>query len=185
MRHLLGVAALCLLGSTTACLGPDGLNSDLAQDPDGRTKVPASAAASIAVPAADLDCLGDTGASNPELFISFFSSVTSGTCPSSACVDFVMFDTSCHYTLQLHDQQNTVELSVADCAAFIRWLSSDVLIAALRDPVECGDGTGNESAQIELKDGWAQRKYAGCKSAPYVSHRACLAKIRAKYFPGL
>jgi hypothetical protein len=186
MRHPLRLVALCLLGSTTTCLpGGDDRNSDHAQESKGAAKVPAPVAAMVAVPAAGLDCLGGTGPSNPELFISFFSSVTSGTCPSSACVDFVMFDTSCRYTLQLHDQQNTVELGAADCAAFTRWLSSDLLISALRDPVECGDGTGNESAEIRLQSGSAQRKYAGCGSEPYVIHRDCLAKIRATYFPGM
>ena len=28
------------------------------------------------------------------------------------------------------------------------------------------------------------KKFAGCTEEPFPSHRACLAKIRAKYFPG-
>jgi hypothetical protein len=174
MGNALRFAGLLVLGSMMACLsGTDDGKSELAQDPKGAAMIATSTGG----------CLDYGGASHPELFVSFMSSVTTGPCPSSACSDFVMFDTSCQYTLQVKDQEHAVSLDAADCAGFIRWLSSDLLLSSLRDS-KCGD-SGLESAQVQLQDGWTNRKYGGCQGEAYTIHRACLAQIRTKYFPGI
>jgi hypothetical protein len=38
---------------------------------------------------------------------------------------------------------------------------------------------------IEAAVGWASKKSNSCSLEPFVSHRACIAKLRAKYFPGM
>jgi hypothetical protein len=111
-----------------------------------------------------------------------------GPCPSSYCSDFIEFDAySCVMKLQTKSTSYSAMLPPADCNAFIRWLGSDVLVSHLRDMSTCygKDVPGAyESTELQLSDGWASKKTASCAEEPFVSHRACIAKLRNKYFPG-
>ena len=62
-----------------------------------------------------------------------------------------------------------------------------LLVSKLRDTETCYRGDESkpyESTSMKLTDGYAAKKTFSCAVEPFVSHRACLAKLRAKYFPG-
>jgi hypothetical protein len=138
-------------------------------------------------PPMPVDCLaGDFGPSSYTL-VDFFYQRQVGSCESSMCSDFMMFDPSCVLTLQVADVPYTATLSAAHCATFTRWLTSDLLVKHLRDTTTCSGAMipgSFESTQLTLGDGMASKKTFMCKEEPFASHRACLDRLRAEYFPG-
>jgi hypothetical protein len=116
-----------------------------------------------------IDCFADDfGPSSGTLIDFFYEKETRHTdCTGSDCADYVMVD--------------------AACALFTRWVTSDLLMGALRDTVTCygKDVPGQfESTSVRTSAGSAGKKTACCPLEPFVSHRACIGKFRAKYFPG-
>jgi hypothetical protein len=139
-------------------------------------------------PPPSIDCLADDLPAPTRKLTSLFYEKQVGTCPSSDCSDFVDFDAwTCVMKLQTKGVSYLATFPATDCNAFIRWLSSDILVTHLRDMVTCfGKDVpyAFESTQLDLSDGYAAKKTASCPEEPFVSHRACIAKLRAKYFPG-
>ncbi|MBI2394283.1 MAG: hypothetical protein HYV09_32225 [Deltaproteobacteria bacterium] len=139
-------------------------------------------------PVGSIDCFtDDVGPSSPDKLVELFWEQVTGTCPSSDCSDFVTFTASCAIHLQVRGVGYDSKLSPGDCTLFKKWLTSELLLTKLRDTVTCygKDAPGPfESTSIELTDGFARKKTFTCPVEPFVSHRACIAKVRAKYFPG-
>ncbi len=137
-----------------------------------------------------VDCT--TGVFGPSSYtlVDFVYQTKEHDCESSLCTDFVMFDTSCTLRLQVADVTSSAALDAADCDLFTRWLTSDLLVNALRDTVTCHYGkdgpTGApyESTTLDLADGAANKKTFNCNEEPFKSHRKCVQAFRAKYFPG-
>jgi len=152
--------------------------------PANKTQVDAGATVPGVPGPTKYDCLGDVGPSHPQAFESMSGWAQVGTCPGSSCVDFVDMDASCVYGLQVNNIRSTATIETQNCEALKRWFTSDVLLAGLGS--KCGGVTGAESLEIEgtspVSSG--RKKFDGCTEEPFPSHRACLAKIRAKYFPG-
>ncbi len=126
-----------------------------------------------------VDCLGDVGPSTPDEFTWMMSQAKVRPGPSSAAVDFYTLDSTCTFGLQVENVRHRATLSPADCEGLKRWLTSDRLLVGLASG--CGDNTGDESLEVA---GFASKKFAGCTEEPFPSHRACLAGLRARYFPG-
>jgi len=192
MRHVL-IASLMLAGCLQATDDfSDGRSSQPTTLAPGRTTADAGVTASDPTdpakpaqpPPAAYDWLGDVGPSHPELFVSMSGWAQVGDCPGSACMDFVDLDASCVFGLQVSNTRYTATLSDTDCTALKRWFTSDVLLAGLRS--YCAGLSGDESLIVEATDPAysARKKFHDCPGEPFVSHRACLAAIRAKYFPG-
>jgi hypothetical protein len=138
-------------------------------------------------PPGPIDCLAEVGPSSGATLVDFFYQRQVGTCESSMCSDFFKFDPSCVLTLQVADVEYTATLTSEHCTRFTRWLTSKVLVDHLRDTVTCYGAMvagAYESTQITLSDGAANKKTFMCKEEPFVSHRECLDKLRAMYFPG-
>jgi len=159
--------------------------------PDGSALPPVTSDAPAPIeppPSGSIDCfVDDVSPSAPATFVEMFYQQQTGTCPSSDCVDFVTFRSSCSMSLQVGGVVHNATLSSGDCMLFKSWLTSDILLSKLRDTVTCygKDGPGAiESTEITLTDGSARKKTSTCPVEPFVSHRACIAKVRAKYFPG-
>jgi hypothetical protein len=138
-------------------------------------------------PPMPVDCFTDDFGPSSVSFVDFFYQRQVGACTASSCSDFVMFDTTCVMTLQVADVEHKATLSPAHCTMFSKWLSSDLLVSHLRDSVTCAgkvDGV-YESSQVTLSDGPASKKTFLCPVEPFQSHRACINKLRATYFPGI
>ena len=193
MRSFIQIACTCL--ALAGCLvATDDFS-------DGRNKGPVTAVpsgtadASVAKvgdpvdagqpgPPPAYDWQGDVGPSHPELFVSMSGQAKAAPCPSSACFDFVSMDSACLYGLQAKNVHYEAMVSEADCAALKRWFTSDVLLAGLRS--SCGGFTGEEEFEVQTSDPAysVAKKFDGCTGEPFVTHRAVLAAVRAKYFPG-
>jgi hypothetical protein len=143
--------------------------------------------AEAAPPPMPVDCFTDDFGPSSVSFVDFFYQQQVGACEASSCSDFVMFDTSCVMTLQVADIEHKATLSPPHCAMFQKWLSSDLLVSHLRDSVTCAGKVAGiyESSQITLSDGTASKKTFMCPDEPFASHRACIMKLRATYFPGI
>ncbi len=134
-----------------------------------------------------VDCLTDDFGPSSGTLVDFHYEKQVGACGSSDCSDFVLFGPSCVMTLQVGGAKTSATLTAADCALFTRWVTSDLLVNHLRDSVTCcgKDVPGKfESTVVQRSDGYAAKKTASCEQEPFASHRACIASVRAKYFPG-
>jgi len=138
-------------------------------------------------PPAPVDCLIDDVGPSSVGFVDLFYERLVKDCTSSACSDFIKLDTSCVFSVQVNDIPHTTTLTDEHCTRLKKWLTSDLLVGKLRDTVTCyGSKSGiYESTQLTLSDGLAWKKTYMCTLEPFVSHRACLDKVRALYFPGL
>jgi hypothetical protein len=141
-------------------------------------------------PPPPVDCMSGSFGPSSYTLVDLLYEQQVGGCTSSACSDFVMFDSSCVMSLQVADVKTTATVEAGDCTLFKRWLTSDLLVNRLRDTVTCyygkdGPGSGTfESTQLLLADGAANKKTWMCSDEPFASHRRCIANFRAKYFPG-
>lgn len=156
-------------------------------DPPQDAEADTAAPADTGLPLPPVDCLADDFGPSSGKLIDFHYQKEVGTCPSSDCSDFVMFDPSCVMRLQVGGVQTKATLSADDCSLFTRWVTSDLLISRLSDTVTClgKDVAGKFESTVVRRDvGYAAKKTASCEVEPFVSHRACIGKFRANYFPG-
>jgi hypothetical protein len=173
-----------------AASGPDTGSADTSPVDSGTrvddTGAPIDAA-EAGPPPMPVDCFVDDFGPSSVGLVDFFYQQQVGPCEASSCSDFVMFDPTCVMTLQVADVEHKATLSPAHCTMFKNWLTSDLLVSHLRDTVTCyGKVAGvYESSQLTLTDGPAQKKTFMCPNEPFASHRACIAKLRATYFPGI
>lgn len=165
-------AAIAVLSLSACELAPEAL-------PEVGPSRSLTSVPTATVPEGSIDCLGDVGPSQPEEFTWAMSQARVRPGLSSASVDFYTLDANCTFGLQVDNVMERTTLSAADCEGFKRWLTSDRLLVGLASG--CGDGTGDESVEVA---GMASKKFSGCTEEPFPSHRACLAKLRSRYFPG-
>lgn len=137
-----------------------------------------------------LECLTDPFGPSTGTLVDFFYQLQTGTCESSACSDFILFNPSCEMTLQVADVKYTATLDAKDCSTFTKWVSSDLLIGYLKDLTTCYYGTAGplgasyEATTVTLAEGVVQKKTWACVDEPFGNHRRCLNTLRGKYFPG-
>jgi hypothetical protein len=161
---------------------------DTAVDTDSPRDTDTVDTAEAAPPPMPVDCFTDDFGPSSFSFVDFFYQQQVGACEASSCSDFVMFDnSSCVMTLQVADIEHKATLEPAHCTMFKNWLSSDLLVSHLRDSVTCAGKVSGiyESSQVTLSDGPASKKTFMCPDEPFASHRACIMKLRATYFPGI
>ena len=137
----------------------------------------------------EFDCLnGDVGASSAGEFVELDYSLQVCDGSGSDCLDFLVIRNDCSLSLQRHNEPHDAVATAEDCAALARWATSDLLSAAFDDLAACTPGSGNPqvTTEITLRGGLGPRKKMGlCPDEPYASHRACMASVQAKYFPGI
>ena len=155
----------------------------------GTSNAGSAGTSTVGAPPVKYDCLrDDIGASAPEQFVELHYEIQSCAGQGSDCVDFLNIRADCSLSFQYRDVSHDATSAPDDCAALARWATSDVLGRALDDLPACSPGPGNppELTEIQLVSGPGPRKKTGlCPDEPYVSHRACMASVRAKYFPGI
>ena len=137
-------------------------------------------------PAPAIDCFGpDVGPSVPGTFLSMDHNLATDSCPSTDCRVSLHFEASCALSTFVKGVELAATASPADCDTLKRWATSKRLIDALDDKVTCfgKDGPIFESTEVYLSTGSPRKKTFDCPLEPFVSHRACIAKFRAKYFP--
>lgn len=186
-------------GSTPAARGnaPEAGVQTIAPPTNSSSATPPSTSSAASTPtapntgttSAKYDCSGpDIGASAPDQFAELDYELQSCGGPGSDCVDFLVIRADCSLSLQHRDQPHDATASPEDCAALARWATSDLIARAFDDLAACSPGAGNppEMTEIRLVNGPGPRKKTGlCTEEPYLSHRACMASVRAKYFPGI
>jgi hypothetical protein len=147
---------------------------------------PSAAEGGVDDPPLSIDCLADDLPAPPRklMRLYYLSSDTVGDVEGPQEVGFEA--SSCVMGLNLADGSPRATLSPTDCDHFIRWLSSDLLVTHLRDDVTCvGNDRPMEQTALVFSDlDPVVKNTASCPEEPFVSHRACIAKLRAKYFPG-
>jgi hypothetical protein len=150
---------------------------------------PASIGPNTAPASVLYDCLvADVGASSPELFAELDYELQACAGPGSDCLDMLVVRADCSVSLQVRNEPHNATATPKDCAALARWATSQVLARALDDLPACSPGSGNppEMTEVQLVTGPGPRKKTGlCREEPYLSHRACMASVRARYFPAI
>lgn len=159
--------------------------SDSAPDSSSHSTSPSDSSAP-----ADLGVGSWDGPSHPDDFRSLsWNREHEGCGGFSKCTVFVTLDAACSLVIAADDVPHTLTMRPADCLAFKQWLTSDRLLAGLRDLARCptiAEKGNPESTQVELVSGVVGGKYdKSCTVEPFSEHRTVLQNVIDVHVPGV